>query len=192
MSNFAGDTRSQIWALGREVSNYLHAYLAEFIRPQTWADLEFIAVAKGPGGFTGTRLGIVTARTLSQQLDLPLFAISTLAAVAWRELATANLKAAEPTDIAVQMLAQRGELHGAIYGFNGSDRLLPRLPDSVISQERWQQILDAWTRPYRLVQVEGGLGATANSVLELAYQDWQLGNRPHWSDALPYYGQNPV
>ena len=83
ISNFAGDSRCQTWNLGRSLATDLHQHLVEFIRPQTWADLAFIAVAKGPGGFTGTRMGMVTARTLGQQLDIPVFAISTLAAVAW-------------------------------------------------------------------------------------------------------------
>ncbi|MEG3987195.1 tRNA (adenosine(37)-N6)-threonylcarbamoyltransferase complex dimerization subunit type 1 TsaB [Microcoleus sp. S28C3] len=83
ISNFAGDSRCQTWNLDRDLATHLHQYLVEFIQPQTWADLAFIAVAKGPGGFTGTRMGMVTARTLAQQLDIPVFAVSTLAAVAW-------------------------------------------------------------------------------------------------------------
>ncbi|MEG4119420.1 tRNA (adenosine(37)-N6)-threonylcarbamoyltransferase complex dimerization subunit type 1 TsaB [Microcoleus sp. N9_B4] len=83
ISNFAGDSRCQTWNLDRDLATHLHQYLVEFIGPQTWADLAFIAVAKGPGGFTGTRMGMVTARTLAQQLDIPVFAVSTLAAVAW-------------------------------------------------------------------------------------------------------------
>ncbi len=85
MSNFAGDSRCKTWNLDRDLATHLHQYLVEFIGPQTWADLAFIAVAKGPGGFTGTRMGMVTARTLAQQLDIPVFAISTLAAVAWAQ-----------------------------------------------------------------------------------------------------------
>nr|WP_228042692.1 tRNA (adenosine(37)-N6)-threonylcarbamoyltransferase complex dimerization subunit type 1 TsaB [Tychonema sp. LEGE 07196] len=85
ISNFSGDFRCQTWNLGRSLATDLHQHLIEFIQPQTWADLAFIAVAKGPGGFTGTRMGMVTARTLAQQLDIPVFAISTLAAVAWLE-----------------------------------------------------------------------------------------------------------
>ncbi|NJS13165.1 MAG: tRNA (adenosine(37)-N6)-threonylcarbamoyltransferase complex dimerization subunit type 1 TsaB [Microcoleus sp. CSU_2_2] len=83
ISNFAGDSRCQTWNLGRDLATDLHQHLVEFLQPQTWADLAFIAVAKGPGGFTGTRMGVVTARTLAQQLEIPVFAISTLAAVAW-------------------------------------------------------------------------------------------------------------
>lgn len=198
--------RCQTWGLGREVSNYLHAYLQQFIQPQTWSDLAFIAVAKGPGGFTGTRLGVVTARTLAQQLDLPLYAISTLAAVAWADsqadsqansqtgVAQAQSESQSESDIAVQMLAQRGEIHGAIY--RGADRSADGLkalsPDAVMSLKQWQQLLDNWQQPYRLVQVEGNLGATAASVLQLAQLDWQMGLRPHWSEALPFYGQSPV
>lgn len=174
------------------MSNYLHLYLDKFIQPQTWQDLEFIAVAKGPGGFTGTRLGVVTARTLAQQLNLPLFAISTLAAVAWEE---SVLLDSEVSHIAVQMAAQRGEVHGAIYQINCEQdqrTITALLPDSVMSLEQWQQTLANWNQPYRLVQAEGGLGKTAESVLQLAFLEWQLGNRPHWSEALPFYGQNPV
>ncbi|MGB3205816.1 MAG: tRNA (adenosine(37)-N6)-threonylcarbamoyltransferase complex dimerization subunit type 1 TsaB, partial [Crinalium sp.] len=83
INNFFGESRTQSWDLGRDLSNVFHQYLLDFISPQSWADLGFLAVAKGPGGFTGTRIGVVTARTLAQQLDIPLFTISTLAALAW-------------------------------------------------------------------------------------------------------------
>jgi tRNA threonylcarbamoyl adenosine modification protein YeaZ len=223
LSNFRGDRRHQTWALGRELSTHLQLHLAEFIQPQTWAELAFIAVAKGPGGFTGTRMGVVTARTLAQQLNIPLFALSTLAAVAWTEycqnllgedLVASQISQIEAPDIAVQMPAQRGEVYAAIYAIDTEtgveDRHEPAvskseqltkadasgltalLPDSVMSQERWQQILSTWYRPHQLVEVEGGLGATAQSLLDLAYLDWQQGARPNWSEALPFYGQSPV
>jgi len=185
LSNFAGDSRIQVWNLGREVSSYLHVHLADFLQPQSWTDLAFLAVAKGPGGFTGTRLGVVTARTLAQQLDIPLFAISTLAAIA--DQAEANPNEA----IAVQMPAQRGEVFGAIYG-RSEIGLQTLLPDTVMPLETWQQNLQAWTTPYHLVQAEGGLGASVVGVLALAEQSWKRGDRPSWTDALPFYGQHPV
>ncbi|MGL4500891.1 MAG: tRNA (adenosine(37)-N6)-threonylcarbamoyltransferase complex dimerization subunit type 1 TsaB, partial [Planktothrix sp.] len=85
ISNFQDVKRCQSWALGRDLSTHLHQYLLEFIQPQTWSDLGWIAVAKGPGSFTGTRIGVVTARTLAQQLKIPVFAISSLAAIAQKE-----------------------------------------------------------------------------------------------------------
>jgi tRNA threonylcarbamoyl adenosine modification protein YeaZ len=185
ISNFAGDSRSSIWELGRSLSTHLHQYLAEFIQPQTWSDLAFIAVAKGPGGFTGTRIGVVTARTLAQQLDIPLFASSSLAAIAWSHQVEGV--------IAVQMPAQRGQLFTAIYQATpGGLGLNPLLPNTVMSPERWQQTLANWSTPYQLIQAEGGLGASVSSLLELAYLDWKQGKRPDWSETLPFYGQHPV
>lgn len=193
LSNCIDDQRYQVWSnLGQTLSTHLHLYLSEFIQPQTWTDLAFVAVAKGPGGFTGTRLGVVTARTLAQQLGIPLFGISTLAAVAWKDWKEHSPHA--PTcesAIAVQMLAHRGEVYGAIYSASEHE-LKTAFPDAVMQPERWQQILEAWQTPYRLVQVEGGLGATVVELLELAYQDWQKGLTSDWSSVLPFYGQSPV
>ncbi|MBD2606997.1 tRNA (adenosine(37)-N6)-threonylcarbamoyltransferase complex dimerization subunit type 1 TsaB [Scytonema hofmannii FACHB-248] len=186
MSNFAGDTRSDVWNLERNVSSLLHQYLINFIKPQTWADLAFIAVAKGPGGFTGTRIGVVTARTLGQQLNIPVFAISTLAAIAWSN------KDPNHNIIAVQMPAQRGQVFAAIYQhMPDASGLIPLLPDTVFTPEAWQEKLASNTT-YQLIEAKSGLAATVKCVLELAYLDWQQGKRPHWSEALPYYGQHPV
>lgn len=189
VSNFTGETRSQVWNLGRDLSSLVHQYLIEFIKPQTWADLSFIAVAKGPGGFTGTRIGVVTARTLGQQLDIPVFAISTLAAVAWSEAG----KSQNLQTIAVEMPAQRGQIFAAIYQFEpDASKLRACLPDRVFTPEAWQETLANWNTDYQLIQAQSGLAATVTSILELASLDWQEGKCPNWSEALPYYGQHPV
>ncbi|MBO3460424.1 tRNA (adenosine(37)-N6)-threonylcarbamoyltransferase complex dimerization subunit type 1 TsaB [Aetokthonos hydrillicola Thurmond2011] len=198
MSNFAGDIRSGVWNLERELSSQLHKYLLEFIQPQIWADLEFIAVAKGPGGFTGTRIGVVTARTLGQQLGIPVFAISTLAAVARSRYAGSHITSISSSmkceqAIAVQMPAQQGKIFTAIYQPtpDGSD-LRVLFPDTVLTPEAWQEKLATWETSYQLIEAKSGLAATVTIILELAYLEWQCGKRPDWSEALPYYGQHPV
>ena len=188
ISNFAGDSRCETWNLDRDLATHLHQYLVEFIQPQTWADLAFIAVAKGPGGFTGTRMGMVTARTLAQQLDIPVFAVSTLAAVA----CSSSKKSISTQDMALQMPAQRGQLFGAVYSINKDSGLTELFPDTVMTPESWQEKLDSWGNSYQLIEVGSELGWSVSSVLELAYLEWQTGSRPDWSDALPFYGQHPV
>lgn len=189
LNNFAGDSRCQIWDLGRSLSTLLHYQLADFIQPQTWADLAFIAVAQGPGSFTSTRIGLVTARTLAQQLDIPLFAISTLAAIAWSQ----HLENTHGKALAVQMPAQRGQVFASVYQASPTTSGLTQLlPDTVMTPEGWQQTLDNWHTPYQLIQAPAGLGASVSSLLELAYLDWQQGKHPDWSEALPFYGQHPV
>lgn len=191
VSNFEDDTRFSTWDLGRDLSSHLHQYLTEFIAPQTWSDLSFIAVAKGPGSFTSTRIGVVTARTMAQQLDIPLFAISTLAAVAWSYLSHQKTDP-EKKAIALQMPAQRGQLFTAIYQLLPVASLTQLLPDAVMAPETWQQTLDALTMPCQLIDAPVALGDSVTSLLELAELDWQLEKRPHWSEALPFYGQHPV
>ena len=188
-----GESRYQTWDLGRSLSTHLHQHLTEFIQPQTWANMAFIAVSKGPGSFTGTRIGVVTARTLAQQLDIPLFAISSLATVAWSQYINAGTSSeagAMERIYAVQMPAQRGEVFAAIYQVTDVG-LTQLLPDTVLTLAAWQQTLASWAVPYQLVQAEGRLGASS-SLLKLAYLDWQRGKRPKWSEALPFYGQHPV
>ncbi|MBV9388896.1 MAG: tRNA (adenosine(37)-N6)-threonylcarbamoyltransferase complex dimerization subunit type 1 TsaB [Chroococcidiopsidaceae cyanobacterium CP_BM_ER_R8_30] len=192
ISNFAGDSRFCNWSLGRSLSALMHQYLVEFIAPQTWEDLAFIAVANGPGGFTGTRIGVVTARTLAQQLDIPLFAVSTLASIAWTHHLD-MLENSEGDVIAVQMPAQRSQVFTAIYQVNVSGSgLTPLLPDAVMTLEEWQQTLKHLSTPYHLIQAPTELENSVSSLLALAYLDWQQGKRPHWSEALPFYGQHPV
>jgi len=56
----------------------------EMMQEANWApaDLELIVVGVGPGGFTGLRSGVVTARTLAHMLELPLVPISTFECIA--------------------------------------------------------------------------------------------------------------
>ena len=184
ISNFAGDSRQQVWPLGRDLSTHLHQSLSDFLAPQSWSDLAFIAVATGPGGFTGTRIGVVTARTLAQQLQIPLFGVSSLAAIAHPHTENGGT-------IAVQMPAQRRELYAAIYQISSAG-LTTLVPDGVLTAEAWQQTLSTLNMSYQLIEAEADQGGRVTTVLKLAHQRWQQGDRPDWSEVLPFYGQHPV
>ncbi len=68
--------KQQSWELGRELSVQLHDCLNLFVGDILWTDFAFLAIATGLGSFTGTRIGVVVARTLGEQLDIPVYGIS--------------------------------------------------------------------------------------------------------------------
>jgi tRNA threonylcarbamoyladenosine biosynthesis protein TsaB len=68
--------KQQSWELGRELSIQLHDCLNMFVGDILWTDFAFLAIATGVGSFTGTRIGVVVARTLGEQLDIPVYGIN--------------------------------------------------------------------------------------------------------------------
>lgn len=183
--------RHQVWPLGRDLTTYLHPCLSDFVAPYPWHDLSFVAVAKGPGGFTGTRIGVTVARTLAQQLNIPLFGVSSLAAIAQQQLLSGSTAAELPPFWAVTLAARRDEVFGAIYQHTEGG-LIAALPDAVYSQASWSHVLSSWSAPYQLIQAEDSLATSVVGVLAWAQQRWQRGDRPDWQTVLPFYGQHPV
>lgn len=51
------------------------------VSQKTYEDLSAIAIAKGPGSYTGLRIGTATAKGLCYALDIPLLAINSLEAM---------------------------------------------------------------------------------------------------------------
>jgi tRNA threonylcarbamoyladenosine biosynthesis protein TsaB len=77
-----------------------------------WEDVGRLAVGVGPGGFTGLRIGIATARAISQARDLPLVPVSSLAALAAGAMPADE---APPPLVAAVIDARRGEVFAAVY-----------------------------------------------------------------------------
>jgi len=66
-------------------SERLIPMLDQLLMAASWTlqDLEMIGVVRGPGSFTGIRIGIATAQGLAQVLKIPLLAVLSLDALAW-------------------------------------------------------------------------------------------------------------
>jgi tRNA threonylcarbamoyl adenosine modification protein YeaZ len=188
INNFQGDNRSQVWELGRDLSNYLHEYLLKFLKPQTWSDLEFIGVAKGPGSFTSTRIGVVTGRTLGQQLNIPVYGISSLASLAY----SVSKKYDRSQNLAIEMKASRGQLFVGIYQTSSNHNgLITHLKDTIASPQKWNEILKNWPSNYQLIKSPQNLGDNAPSLLDLACFEYYQNSSGNWQDLTPFYGQNP-
>lgn len=177
----------QVWDFGRDLTTYFHETLSEFVTPHSFQDFAFIAVAKGPGSFTGTRMGMTVARTIAQQMGIPLFGVSSLGAIA----ATSDLRLS--STIAVQLAAQRGEVHAGLYPppFDWTQDT-----DRVLKAETWQQEIETIQSnsltPLTLVEAPVHQGTFVQAVLTLAHQAYARSMRPEWWSVTPTYGQHPV
>jgi len=80
--------------------------------------LDAIAVGRGPGSFTGVRIGVASAKGLAHGLGVPLVGFGTLDAVAWRQEGYEGL-------VAVVGDAMRGEVYPALFRLSagGCERL---------------------------------------------------------------------
>lgn len=84
-------------------------------------ELDGVAVGEGPGSFTGVRVAAATAKGLVRALDVPLWAVSSLAAAAAHE-------AGEGPSVRYVLFDARGDrVYGGCYGLGsrGLETLVP-------------------------------------------------------------------
>lgn len=88
----------------------------------TMADVDAVLVGRGPGSFTGVRIGIATAKGLACGLGCPLYGASALDAMAWSAWG-----AGVRGTLAVAGDAMRGEVYPGIYELDkaGARRTFP-------------------------------------------------------------------
>ncbi|TAI47019.1 tRNA (adenosine(37)-N6)-threonylcarbamoyltransferase complex dimerization subunit type 1 TsaB [Flagellimonas allohymeniacidonis] len=100
-------------ALNYSHSEQLHIFIDEILKESslTFHDLDAIAVSKGPGSYTGLRIGVSAAKGLCFSLDLPLIAIPTLESMA-RQIEM------EKGEVAIPVLdARRMEVYSAVFDY---------------------------------------------------------------------------
>ncbi len=63
----------ETWQAHRQLADTLHNKIEDLLKEQkkSWQDIEGIVVFKGPGSFTGLRIGLTVANTLAYALDIP-------------------------------------------------------------------------------------------------------------------------
>lgn len=84
--------------------------------------IDAICVSKGPGSFTGLRIGSATAKGLAQGLDIPIIEIGTLEGMA------CNLYGTDAY-VCPMMDARRGQVYAGLYSYASSDNGFKLLSD---------------------------------------------------------------
>jgi len=114
-------------------SEKLHTFINEVLEETSTApnQLDAIAVSKGPGSYTGLRIGVAAAKGLCFALDLPLIALNSL------EILIQSV--AEPTDFILPMLdARRMEVYTAV--FDGDKKWVQETAALVIDSRSFLEI----------------------------------------------------
>ena len=118
----------------------------------TMADVDEVLVGRGPGSFTGVRIGIATAKGLSCGLGVPLFGASTLDAAAW-----AAWLAGVRGMLGVVGDAMRGEVYPGIYRMDEQGPVRTFASETVIKAQACVDDWKAWAQSEDFVLTGDGL-----------------------------------
>lgn len=113
----------------------LHSYISDVIKEAgiTQNQLDAIAVSKGPGSYTGLRIGVSSAKGLCYALEKPLISVPTLESLAHQVLADSG--------IIIPMLdARRMEVYSAV--FNADFQQQRETRAEIIDSQSFQNYLE--------------------------------------------------
>ncbi|MFD1094202.1 tRNA (adenosine(37)-N6)-threonylcarbamoyltransferase complex dimerization subunit type 1 TsaB [Salegentibacter chungangensis] len=114
----------------------LHIYIQEILKENNFSlqDLDAVAISKGPGSYTGLRIGVSAAKGLCFSLDIPLISIPTLKSLA---LQLTDRKDA----IIIPMLdARRMEVYSAV--FDGSHKEIRETKAEILQEDSFSEYLE--------------------------------------------------
>ena len=179
---------SKIFTIGRSLSNNLFSCIETVLPRQFWKQIIRISVAKGPGGFTSTRLTISMARTIAQQIDCSLDSISSFHLMATRlykhldENQIFNpfwIKDALPRRGTVAGKYQLVKIHHESNFHEFNELISPQL----ISNEKINN---------PSIKVSNNINTDIISLLDFSQHCQNLKVHSNWSETLPIYPTSPI
>jgi tRNA threonylcarbamoyladenosine biosynthesis protein TsaB len=111
----------------------LHVYIADTLQiaDSNFSDLTAVAVSKGPGSYTGLRIGVSAAKGLCYALDIPLISVDTLAVLA------SQVKI-ESGKIIPMLDARRMEVYSAV--FDEKHQQIKEVQAEILTEKSYQEI----------------------------------------------------
>ncbi|WP_338471499.1 tRNA (adenosine(37)-N6)-threonylcarbamoyltransferase complex dimerization subunit type 1 TsaB [Niallia sp. XMNu-256] len=98
------------------------------------ADIDKIVVAKGPGSYTGVRIGVTIAKTLAWTLNIPLVGVSSL------EVLAAGVGRHFDGYVSPLFDARRGQIYTGLYRFE-KGKIQSVMPDQILLSVEWAEQL---------------------------------------------------
>ncbi len=169
--------------VGKKLSNNLFKCINTMLPSKNWKKLTRLAVAIGPGGFTGTRLTVVMARTLAQQLNCPLDGVSSFSLMAARLSPHRNGGDLEEAFWIVKSLPRRGIVGGKYKIVNKTNEVLElEIP----------HLLAPNIEVNPSIQADEDVEADVGKLLETCKKNHELKYQSNWGKVLPIYPTSPV
>ena len=154
----------------------------------TVSQLDGVAVANGPGSFTGIRIGVAAAKGFAWGLQLPLYGVSTLEAMAYHGLA-----AGEGALVCAAMDARRSQIYNALFEIRGG-KPMRLCEDRAISLAELGEELGKMQKSAFLVG--DGAQLCYNTCLDMGIPavlaPGNLVSQSAWGVAMAAFGQTPA
>lgn len=132
-------------------------------------EAEFVGVVVGPGSFTGERIGVVTARTLSFALKIPIVPVNSCFLAAYN--GRTAMKAAGKKKCLTFSDAGNGYLYAACYDGNGTELMPPSCVDMPTVKNLISENTDAFVvADKKYAQTLGALEADGEGLCELCLE----------------------
>ncbi|GAA4276958.1 tRNA (adenosine(37)-N6)-threonylcarbamoyltransferase complex dimerization subunit type 1 TsaB [Aquimarina mytili] len=113
----------------------LHNYIDKVIKDAeiTFKDLSAVSVSKGPGSYTGLRIGVSTAKGLCYALGIPLISVPTLQGLSMQVVFDGNHSIVSMID------ARRMEVYSSV--FSSSHEEIRETKAEILTQESFSEYL---------------------------------------------------
>lgn len=166
-------------------------------------DVDAIAVGRGPGAFTGIRIGVGVAQGLAMAADKPILPVSTLAALAQQAYVQQGA-----TQVLAALDARMQEVYWGQYSLKdgimqlqGEEQVCAPTNTPIPESSAWFASGHGWSAYAEVLQgrfadklsgIDTAALPNAEFMLPLAIADWQAGKAVPPEDAQPVYLRNKI